>query len=111
MADQPTPPRTGLHLYGRCEGLSARQWSTDTRSGIEHSLGISFPFVNEFGMEQREIVKIAVGEKMLAHITQQANTLKGKVVSLRVGIQARKGGATGAWLRYYVPNDADLVPA
>ena len=37
--------------------------------------------------------------------------LKGELVEAFIGVTAKKGGATGAWLQFYIVPDSDIVPA
>jgi len=100
--------QTGLYLFGRVMGFSERPWHSDP-SKLNYELGIGRDYQNEWGDASTDVTRVTVPADRVPEIKALAEKFKGKYVSVRVIVNARKGGRDGAFLSFFLPKTSDLV--
>lgn len=99
----------GFYLCGILEGFSSTPWTNDSTK-LNHRIGISRVFQDEWGNESRDTIRVDVPMDSVEVIRKQAEMLKHKPVMVRVVPQAKAGGRTGSWLSVFIPQGENIIP-
>lgn len=102
--------KQGINIVGRLSGVAVEPWARDGKAGLNMTVGISRTFVDRFGAEESETIGVDVrGDELQRRLQDQAEKLRGKLVSLHVRAAAF-AGRNGAFVKFSAVPDADLVP-
>lgn len=101
----------GLFIFGECKGFVSEPWEKNGRSGINNKIGIARHYETKWGESTSEVIQIDVPRDSVEKFRNQAQMLKGQYVYIRVAALPKAGGRNGAFLTYFAPKDADLLPA
>jgi len=101
--------QSGFYVCGQVVGFAERPWQSDP-SKVNYEIGIGRPYTNDFGQPDVDVTRVQVPADRAAELRAVVEKLRGKFVSVRVVVNARKGGRDGAFLSVYMPRTSDLVP-
>jgi hypothetical protein len=102
--------KQGINIVGKLSGVVVEPWAREGKSGVNVTLGISRTFLDRFGSEDTETFAIDVrGDQLQHRLREQAEKLRGKVVSIEVRVMAF-AGRNGAFAKFSATPDAELVP-
>lgn len=104
------PIEQGIKVIGTLRGYAEIPWRNDP-SKVNRKIGIAIETVDSYGCPDSINIDLDVPYGGWQKYQSQAEMLKGKVVEINIGVTAKKGGKTGAWLSYYIVSDTDIVPA
>lgn len=97
----------GFFVLGDFHSVISEPWSND-QSKFNHRLIINNPYLDQFGNQQTEVIRIDISPEDLQVIQSQAPRIQGKQVMVPVICQARQGGRNGTWLSVRMPKGSKL---
>lgn len=100
----------GAYLMGTCVGFAEEAWARNGKSGVNYRVGISRTYQDKYGNPVTETIDADVANDAVAKIRNQVAMLRGQPVMVRFVPIAKVGGRSGAFVTYFIPNDADLIP-
>lgn len=92
---------TGIFVIGELIGYKAQAWKNDP-SRFNHRIGIKQSSVDSWGQESASVLELDIPMSLVEQIKAQAETLKGKLVSIKIKPLAKQGGRNGAFLTYLI---------
>lgn len=104
------PVTQGIKVVGVMRGYAEIPWRNDNTK-VNRKVGIAIEGVDQYGCTTQNNIDLDVPYQQFERFKAQAEMLKGELVEAFIGVTAKKGGATGAWLQFYIVPDSDIVPA
>jgi hypothetical protein len=104
--------KTGIFIIGVLKGYSESEWSNPQsgKSGINRRLGvITSDFTDQWGEVKENVETIEVPQDMAFSVRQQAEKLKGRPVQVSIAIYAHTGGKNGAWAKYVMRRNSEII--
>lgn len=99
----------GIYIIGIIKGFKSTPWAKDP-SKYNHQLGlVTGTYTDEWDNVHENVVKIDIQAVDLERVRSQVQGKEGKTISVPVIGRARAGGKTGAWLSYFMPQNAEII--
>lgn len=102
--------KQGVFVLGKCVGFASEPWARNGKSGVNHRIGISREYQNQWGETETETMSVDVAQDGAEKFSKQASMLKGQPVAIRVVPIAKVGGKKGAFYTLFAPTESDLIP-
>jgi hypothetical protein len=98
----------GFFVCGVFHSVISEPWASDP-SKFNHRLVINNPYLDQYGNQQTEVVRIDINPDDLTVLQAQSPRITGKQVLVPVVCAARSGGRSGAWLSVRMPKGSKLT--
>lgn len=105
-----SPVKQGLKIVGFLRGYAEVPWRNDATK-VNRKIGIAIETLDQYGCVASNNYDLDVPYGDAQKFKAQAEMLKGQLVEVSIGVSAKKGGASGAWLSMYIQPDSDIIPA